>query len=289
MGFSDPFNKCLKQLKNCKKIEYSMYIVCAIVAGIFAFLVADDSRFQAVGVGVLFLFVPFVIAMAVAMLQTARYDMKLNDLYRFYGQEIAISVSAELPDTKLDLIPNEYDKSGEKVFGVNASSQNNRFFFNGTYKNMEFHGTSIVEYTRGTNRRTRILFDGIIGNVEGVKDSPSALIICHKNIPKKRPKEEMFFEFKTNNPDFDDKFTVYAKVPALGEKYLTEEILNAIMSISNILGPIVIEIDRKHMDFTIYKPFFGENIDVKKPLDYDVEIKKARAIKDELVRFLDVL
>ena len=287
MGFSDPFYKCLKQLKNCKKIEYSMYIVCAIVAGVFVFLVADDRRLQAVGINVLFLSVPVIIALAVAMHQTARYDMKLNDLYRFYGQEIAVSVSAELSDANLDMMPNEYDESGEKVFGVNASSKNNRFFFNGSYKDMEFHGTSMVEYTRGTNRRTRIWFEGIIGDIEGVKDSQCALKICHKKTPRKHPKGENFFEFKTNNPEFDDKFVVYAKVPVLGEKYLTQEILNAIMSISNILGPIVIEIDRKHMDFIIYKPFFGENIDVKKPLDYDAEIKKSRAMRDELVNFLD--
>ena len=66
MGFSEPFFKCLKQLKNCKKIEYAMYIVCGIVAGVFAFLVADDSRFQAIGINVLFLFIPVIIAFVVA-------------------------------------------------------------------------------------------------------------------------------------------------------------------------------------------------------------------------------
>lgn len=285
MGFSEPFLKCIKQLKKSKKIECAMYIVCAIIVGVFFFIVADDSRLQAIEIGVLFLFIPVIIAFGVAFFVTQDYAKKMMDLYRFYGQEIAVPVAEEVSDTSLDFLPNDLDESK-----INPRVSH-RFFFNGTYKKLVIHGTSKLETHSRKNvfgKTTTVLdFDGIIGTIDGIKDSPAAIKILPKNIKKKYYMPEKYFEFKTNNPEFDNEYIVCAKVPALGEKYLTKELIDVILAVSNIIGPIKLDIDRAFMEFVVHKPCFGEDINIKKELDYNTEISKARAIKEELVSFLD--
>lgn len=291
MGFSDPFKKCLNKLKINKKIEYSMYIICAIVIGVFFFIVADDSRLQAMGVGVLFLLVPMIVAFGVLLFVTLDYDKKIKDLYKFYGQEIAVPVASEIPDTSLDFSTNELDRSKINSRIGGGSSVYHRFFFNTSYKKLEIHGTSKREGYSGRNvfgkTRYRVIFDGIITNISGVKDSPSAIEIHPRKTEQRLYKPEMFFEFKTSNPTFHEKYVAYAKVPVLGEKYLTKELADAILSIDKALGSVKLEIDRDNMVITVFKPYFGDEINIKKTLDYDVELAKARVIRDELVSFLD--